>query len=73
MSHSLTKVCADDGGALRIMVCAWTNIAIDRILLGLKKRGEDSFLRVGSVRKMAKELLGEQRKSILIKGLGFRV
>jgi hypothetical protein len=42
---------------VRILVAAQTNVAVDRVLLGLQERGFTSFTRVGSVRKIAKPIL----------------
>jgi hypothetical protein len=41
----------------KILVCALTNVAVDRILLMLKQSGFNDFARVGSLKKIAKELL----------------
>ena len=42
---------------LRILVLAGTNVAVDRILLGLLEAGCESFARVGSLRAIAPPLL----------------
>ena len=41
----------------KILVCALTNVAVDRILLMLKDQGFTDFARVGSLRKISKDLL----------------
>ncbi|XP_028513457.1 protein ZGRF1 [Exaiptasia diaphana] len=41
----------------KILVSSTTNVAVDRILLGLLDLGFEEFVRVGSVRKIAKKLL----------------
>ena len=41
----------------RILVCALTNVAVDRILLTLKEQGFNDFARVGSLKKINKKLL----------------
>ncbi|TNV86292.1 hypothetical protein FGO68_gene3263 [Halteria grandinella] len=42
---------------IKILVCALTNIAVDRILLMLKNSQFEDFARVGSLRKINKQLL----------------
>jgi hypothetical protein len=42
---------------VRILVSSVTNVAVDGILLGLLKLGFTDFLRVGSQRKIAKQIL----------------
>lgn len=44
----------------RILVAAHTNVAVDRVLLGLLDSGFDSsqVLRIGSLQRIAKRLLG---------------
>ncbi|CDW90096.1 UNKNOWN [Stylonychia lemnae] len=42
---------------IKILVCALTNIAVDRILLMLKNSGYEDFARVGSLKKINKHLL----------------
>ena len=42
----------------KILVCALTNVAVDRILLTLKEQGFEDFGRVGSIKKINKALLG---------------
>ena len=42
----------------KILVCALTNVAVDRILLTLKDQGFDDFGRVGSLKKINKQLIG---------------
>ena len=52
----------------KILVCALTNVAVDRILLMLKDSGYTEFARVGSLKKIHKSLLtfshhsGNQKK-----------
>lgn len=41
----------------KILVCALTNVAVDRILLCLKDQGFSDFARVGSLKKIDKKLL----------------
>lgn len=41
----------------KILVCALTNVAVDRILLTLKDQGFSDFARVGSLKKIDKQLL----------------
>ena len=41
----------------KILVCALTNVAVDRILLMLKEQGFEDFGRVGSIKKIHKLLL----------------
>ena len=38
----------------KILVCALTNVAVDRILLTLKEQGFTDFVRVGSLKKINK-------------------
>lgn len=42
----------------RILVAAHTNVAVDRVLLGLLDAGFSNMLRVGSLPRIAKRLLG---------------
>jgi hypothetical protein len=44
--------------ATRIVIAAATNTAVDRVLLGLLQHKYSDFLRVGSLRKIAKPILG---------------
>jgi hypothetical protein len=41
----------------RILVAAHTNVAVDRVLLGLVERGFTDFVRVGSLQRIAKPIL----------------
>ncbi|XP_078262526.1 5'-3' DNA helicase ZGRF1-like isoform X2 [Rhinoraja longicauda] len=41
----------------KLLVSASTNVAVDRVLLGLLELGFDKFIRVGSIRKIAKPIL----------------
>ena len=41
----------------KVLISSTTNVAVDRILLGLLSLGFDRFVRVGSVRKIAKPIL----------------
>ena len=41
----------------KILISSTTNVAVDRILLGLLELGFDQFVRVGSVKKIAKPVL----------------
>ncbi|KAI8377463.1 AAA domain-containing protein [Radiomyces spectabilis] len=47
----------DDIIIFKILVSSMTNVAVDRILLSLLKLGYDHFVRVGSMKKIAKKLL----------------
>jgi hypothetical protein len=42
----------------RILVAAHTNVAVDRVLLGLQEAGFSNMLRMGSLARIAKQLLG---------------
>lgn len=42
---------------VRIMICAVTNVAVDRILLSLLSQGYDSFIRVGSLKRVSRKIL----------------
>ena len=52
--HLLDQV---DDKETKILVCALTNVAVDRILLMLKEQGFEDFGRVGSIKKIHKSLL----------------
>ncbi|KAL3877346.1 hypothetical protein ACJMK2_035069, partial [Sinanodonta woodiana] len=41
----------------KILISSTTNVAVDRILLGLLELGFDDFIRVGSIKKIAKPVL----------------
>ncbi|XP_067895868.1 5'-3' DNA helicase ZGRF1-like isoform X2 [Heterodontus francisci] len=41
----------------KLLISASTNVAVDRVLLGLLDLGFDRFIRVGSIRKIAKPVL----------------
>ena len=41
----------------KLLISSTTNVAVDRILLGLLDAGFDQFVRVGSVKKIAKPVL----------------
>lgn len=41
----------------KILICSNTNVAVDRILLGLLDENFTRFIRVGSLKKIAKRLL----------------
>ncbi|XP_060684099.1 protein ZGRF1-like [Hemiscyllium ocellatum] len=41
----------------KLLISASTNVAVDRVLLGLLELGFDRFIRVGSIRKIAKPIL----------------
>lgn len=41
----------------KILISSTTNVAVDRILLGLLELGFSEFVRVGSARKIAKRIL----------------
>ncbi|CAM9367481.1 unnamed protein product [Lampetra planeri] len=42
---------------LRVLISAATNVAVDRVLLGLLDLGFEEFVRVGSIKKIAKPIL----------------
>lgn len=46
-----------DGKAMRILVSAATNVAIDRVLSGLLDLGFNDFIRVGSIKRIARNIL----------------
>lgn len=50
----------------RTLVAAHTNVAVDRVLLGLKERGFDSFMRVGSLRRIARPILSHSLHQVRI-------
>ncbi|XP_031561752.1 protein ZGRF1-like isoform X2 [Actinia tenebrosa] len=56
-----TKITQNDGASNvskpKILVSSTTNVAVDRILLVLLELGFEEFVRVGSIRKIAKQLL----------------
>ncbi|XP_056420919.1 protein ZGRF1 isoform X2 [Hyla sarda] len=41
----------------KLLISSSTNVAVDRVLLGLLNLGFDQFIRVGSIRKIAKPIL----------------
>ena len=41
----------------QLLVCAYTNTAVDRVLVGLLESGFTNFLRVGNARKIAARVL----------------
>ena len=41
----------------KILVCSATNTAVDRVLLGLLQLNFQGFVRIGSLRKIAKKIL----------------
>ncbi|KAL4457552.1 hypothetical protein ABPG75_012417 [Micractinium tetrahymenae] len=43
----------------RVLVSAHTNVAVDRVLLGLLESGCTDFLRVGPLRRVSRRLLGQ--------------
>ncbi|KAG2225014.1 hypothetical protein INT45_003214 [Circinella minor] len=47
----------DDLILFRILIYSMTNVAVDRILISLDKLGYDSFIRVGSLKKISKTIL----------------
>ncbi|KAK4513461.1 W2 domain-containing protein [Mucor velutinosus] len=47
----------DDAIQFKILVTSMTNVAVDRILQTLLKLGFDQFIRIGSMKKIAKHLL----------------
>ncbi|XP_072479660.1 5'-3' DNA helicase ZGRF1 isoform X5 [Notamacropus eugenii] len=46
-----------DGRPWKILISSSTNVAVDRVLLGLLSLGFDKFIRVGSIRKISKPIL----------------
>ena len=57
--HLILKLRASSGALsnARVMVCSHTNIAVDRVLLGLLQSGIADFIRVGALRKIHHNLL----------------
>ena len=58
--HFLLRQRACGGSPLagcRMLVAASTNVAVDRVLLGLQESGCTTFLRVGPIRRIAPQLL----------------
>lgn len=56
----LVRLAAHPGHGLsgaRVLVCAATNVAVDRVLLGLLDAGFSDFVRVGALRRMHPRLL----------------
>ncbi|GAX81726.1 hypothetical protein CEUSTIGMA_g9154.t1 [Chlamydomonas eustigma] len=53
--HSSSSICSTP--LFRILLAAHTNVAVDRVLLGLKEHGFTSFLRLGSLKRIAKPIL----------------
>ena len=51
------NVCSAKEDGLRVLISSHTNVAVDRILLGLKDRGFESFMRLGSLKKIDKAIL----------------
>jgi hypothetical protein len=60
MLHLIMKLRETKGGLsnARVLVCSHTNIAVDRVCIGLLESKMDAFLRVGPVRKIHHSLLG---------------
>ena len=58
--HLILKLRDTEGGLAnaRVMVSSHTNVAVDRVCLGLVESGVTSFLRVGALRKIDVDLLG---------------
>lgn len=58
--HLIVKLRQTEGGLAnsRVMVSSHTNIAVDRVCLGLVESGMTDFLRVGALRKIHVDLLG---------------
>ena len=54
----LSKMLSSTTTASSILICAATNTAVDRILCGLLHQGCNNIARVGSVKKIAKEVGG---------------
>ena len=59
MLHLIMKLRETRGGLsnARVLVCSHTNIAVDRVCIGLMQSSMDTFLRVGPVRKIHHSLL----------------
>eukprot|EP00798_Chlamydomonas_sp_ICE-L_P006724 gene6724-3395_t len=57
IAHMVSLLPPSDATACRILVAAHTNTAVDRMLLGLKESGFSTFLRVGSVQRIARPIL----------------
>jgi len=70
--EALTRPSLPGGGdfrPLRVMVCANTNVAVDRILEGLAERpGAPDFLRVGSLRNISMEVIPSSIHAARAKG-----
>ena len=47
----------DDNQTIKILIASNTNVAVDRILLSLRDLGFEDFVRVGSLKKIAKRVL----------------
>ncbi|XP_076789352.1 5'-3' DNA helicase ZGRF1 isoform X1 [Arvicanthis niloticus] len=47
----------DNSRPWKVLISSSTNVAVDRVLLGLLSLGFEKFIRVGSVRKIAKPIL----------------
>jgi len=58
--HLILRLRDTSGGLsnARVMVSSHTNVAVDRVCLGLMESGVTDFLRVGALRKIDVELLG---------------
>ncbi|XP_063969613.1 uncharacterized protein LOC129281362 isoform X1 [Lytechinus pictus] len=54
--HEENEPTGQDGG-WKVLIASTTNVAVDRILLGLLELGFEDFIRVGSLRKIAKPVL----------------
>lgn len=57
--HLIMRLRETEGGlsSARVLVCSHTNIAVDRVCIGLMESSLDTFLRVGPVRKIHHSLL----------------
>ncbi|PRP77512.1 hypothetical protein PROFUN_14265 [Planoprotostelium fungivorum] len=60
----------EENREIRILVCSSTNTAVDRVLLGLLDQQFTDFIRVGSIKKIAKPILdytlqsGEEKEAL---------
>lgn len=53
----VAALAGESGAAVRVLIASATNVAVDRILLALLDAAFDDFLRVGSLRKIARRVL----------------
>ena len=55
--QQLDSSSASGGQTSKLLISSTTNVAVDRVLLGLLDAGFEQFVRVGSVKKIAKPVL----------------